>query len=152
MLFGDLASKEPKDSNHARQQCTGRLGSCSAVKKPQHFPGEWLFGVFSLKRCCRRRVCAAKRSAQHVPPVAARGTATASSHARAGIVEVRGRPDPSPRRRAPSTSWERKKSAFFCFGTPVAGCIQGYSHSGELAWHVLAHDMNLMAKRAVEGE
>ena len=31
MVFGDLASKEPKDSNHARQQCTGRLGSCSAV-------------------------------------------------------------------------------------------------------------------------
>ena len=104
-----------------------------------------------MKRCCRRRVCAAKRSAQHVPPVAARGTATASSHARAGIVQVRGRPDPSPRRRAPSTSWERKKSAFFCFGTPVAGCIQGYSHSGELAWHVLAHDMNLMAKRGRGG-
>jgi hypothetical protein len=107
---------------------------------------------FSFKRCCRQSVCAAKRPAQHVPPVAARETAAASSHARAGIVQVRGRPVPSPRRRAPSTSWERKKSAFFCFGTPVAGCIQGCSHSGELARHVLAHVMNSVVKRDVEGE
>jgi hypothetical protein len=97
-------------------------------------------------------VCAAKQPAQHVPPVAARETATASPHARAGIVQVRGRPVPSQRRRAPSTSWERNKSAIFCCGAPVAGCIYGCSHSGELARHVLAHVMNSVAKRAVEGE
>jgi hypothetical protein len=62
-------------------------------------------------------VCAAKRSAQHEPPVAAHGTATASSHARAGIVHVRGRPGPSPRRRAPSTSWERKSPHFLFWNT-----------------------------------
>jgi hypothetical protein len=33
MVLGDLAAKERKDSNHARQQCMGRLGSCSVVLK-----------------------------------------------------------------------------------------------------------------------
>jgi hypothetical protein len=33
MVLGDLASKEPKNNNHARQRCTGRLGSAAFSKK-----------------------------------------------------------------------------------------------------------------------
>ena len=79
--------------------------------------GDWGAQRGHKKTALARRVtllCAAKRPAQYLPPVAARETATASSHARAGIVQVRGRPVPSLRRRAPSTSWE-KKSPYFLF-------------------------------------
>ena len=72
MVFGDLASKEPKDSNPARQQCTGRLGSCSAVKKTALARRVALFCLFfetllSTKGVCRKTVgatCAAGSSAR----------------------------------------------------------------------------------------
>ena len=46
MVVGDLAAKETKDNDHARQRSTGRLGGCSAAKQAQDLPGEWPFGVF----------------------------------------------------------------------------------------------------------
>ena len=151
MALGDLAAKEPQDNNHARQRSTGRLGGCSAAKQAQHVPGEWPFGVFfermlSTKGVCSKKVgatCAAGSSARHRHHIFA-CTCRNRTSARAS------RPE-STAPRAEDIVGEEKVH-ILCFGTPVAGCIQGCSHSGELARHVLAHVMNSMAKCAVEGE
>jgi hypothetical protein len=57
MVLGDLAAKEPKDNNHARQRSTGRLGGCSAANPAQHLPGEWPFGVFLKRTLSTKGVC-----------------------------------------------------------------------------------------------
>ena len=150
MVLGDLALKEPKDSNHARQRCTGRLRSCSAVTKTSTCQKSGSLVSFfetlpSTKGVCSETVgatYAASSSARHSHRIFA-CTCRNRTSARA----------PSPESTAPRAEHivGEEKVAFFCFETPVAGCIQGCSHSGELARHVLAHVMNSMAKCAVEG-
>ena len=151
MVLGDLAAKEPKDNSHARQQSTGQLGGCSAANPAQHLPGEWPFGVFLKRMLSTKGVCSEE--------VGAACAAGSSARHRHRIFACTCRNCTSARTPRPESTASRaehivgeEKVHIFCFGTPVAECIQRCSHSGELARHVLAHVMNSMAKCAVEGK